>query len=161
MKQAVLVLLFALLGSSLSVPTGEAQPPQPGATQGGPTTGREMMPVCDMRYCVGEWEIEWTPLDTPLLPGGKYTGTETIRHIENGRYFDVTVELEGPDGGLSGKGIMLFESGPFGSHLTRYVVYDAPGSRCCSRARSVATWAATIASSGRHPSRFTTTTHSF
>ena len=107
MKQAVLVLLFALLGSSLSVPTGEAQPPQPGATQGGPTTGREMMPVCDMRYCVGEWEIEWTPLDTPLLPGGKYTGTETIRHIENGRYFDVTVELEGPDGGLSGKGIML------------------------------------------------------
>ena len=110
MKQAVLVLLIALLGSSLSGATGEAQPPQPGATQGGPTTGREMMPVFDMRYFVGEWEIEWTPLDTPLLPGGKYTGTETIRHIENGRYFDVTVELEGPDGGLSGKGITCCSS---------------------------------------------------
>ena len=126
MKKAVLALLLvALLGSSLSVATGEAQRPQPGATQGGPTTGNEMMPLFDMRYFVGEWEIEWTPLDTPLLPGGKYTGTETIRHIENGRYFDVTVELEGPDGGLSGKGIMFFESGPFGSHLTKYVVYDA------------------------------------
>ncbi|RUA01267.1 MAG: hypothetical protein DSY84_05570 [Candidatus Neomarinimicrobiota bacterium] len=126
MKKAVLVLLLVvLLGSSLSVATGEAQRPQPGATQGGPTTGDEMMPLFDMRYFVGEWEIEWTPLDTPLLPGGKYTGTETIRHIENGRYFDVTVELEGPDGGLSGKGIMFFESGPFGSHLTKYVVYDA------------------------------------
>ena len=34
MKQAVLVLLIALLGSSLSVPTGEAQPPQPGPVGG-------------------------------------------------------------------------------------------------------------------------------
>ena len=107
MKKAVLVLLIVLLGSSLSVATGEAQRPQPGATQGRPTTGREMMPVFDMRYFVGEWEIEWTPLDTPLLPGGKHTGTETIRHIEKGRHFDVTVELEGPDGRLSGKGIIL------------------------------------------------------
>ena len=71
MKKAVLALLLvALLGSSLSVATGEAQRPQPGATQGGPTPGDEMMPLFDMRYFVGEWEIEWTPLDTPLLPGG-------------------------------------------------------------------------------------------
>ena len=125
MKKAILVLLLVFLVSSLSVVTSEAQRPQPGATQGGPTTGDEMIPTFDMGYFVGEWDIEWAPLDTPLLPGGTYTGTETIRHIQNGRYFDVTVELKGPDGSLSGRGIMFFESGPFGSHLTKYVVYDA------------------------------------
>ena len=57
--------------------------------------------------------------------GGAYTGTETIRPIESGHYFDVTVELGGPDGSLRGRGIMFLESGPFGSHLTKYVVYDA------------------------------------
>ena len=123
MKKAVLLLVF--LVSSLSVPTGEAQQRQPGATQGGPTTGNEIMPTFDMRYFVGAWEIEWTPLDTPLFPGGEYTGTETIRHIENSHYFEVTVQLEGPDVSLSGRGIMFLESGPFGSHLTKYVAYDA------------------------------------
>ena len=125
MKNGVRVLLTLLLVSGLSVTTGHAQRQQAGATQGGPTTGREMMPPFDMRYFLGEWEIEWTPLDTPLLPGGKYTGTETVRHIENGRYFEVTVDLEGPDGSLSGTGIMMYESGPFGAHLTKYVVYAA------------------------------------
>ena len=75
------------------------------AQQSGPTAGDEMLPPFDMRYFVGAWEIEWTPLETPLLPGGRYTGTETVRHIENGRYFDVTVTLAGPEGTLNGKGI--------------------------------------------------------
>ena len=35
------------------------------------------------------------------------------------------VTLEGPDGSLSGMDVMLHESGSFGSHLTRYVVYEA------------------------------------
>ena len=109
----------------VGAPAGEAEQRQPGATQGAPTTGTEMVPTFDMRYFVGEWEVEWTPLDTPLLPGGAYTGTETIRPIESGHYFDVTVELGGPDGSLRGRGIMFLESGPFGSHLTKYVVYDA------------------------------------
>ena len=118
------LLVAAVLASSLVGQAREAPERQPGTAQGGPTTGKEMVPTFDMRYFVGEWEIEWTPLDTPLLPGGEYTGTETIRHIENGRYLDVTVTLEGPDGSLNGRGIMFLESGPFGSHLTKYVVYD-------------------------------------
>jgi len=76
--------------------------------RGRATTGAEMVPTFDMRYFVGEWEVEWIPLDTPLLPGGAYTGTETVRPIESGHYFDVTVELEGPDGSLSGRGIMWY-----------------------------------------------------
>ena len=78
MKKAVLVLLPLLLVSSLSVVTRGEPRPQPRATQGGPTTGNEMISTFDMGYFVGEW----APLDTPLLPGGTYTGTETIRHIE-------------------------------------------------------------------------------
>ncbi len=42
-----------------------------------------------------------------------------MRHIENGRYLEVTVDLEGP---LRGQGIMFLETGPF--DLTKYVVYD-------------------------------------
>ncbi len=122
MKTLVLVLLV----SSLSVATDKAQRSQPGATQGGPTTG-----------------------------------TETIRHIENGRYFDVSVELEGPDDGLSGKGIIFFESGPFGSHLTKYVVYDAGFTLLQPGPVGGDLGGYYIASSGRHPSRFTTTTRSF
>ena len=34
---------------------------QPGATQGGPTTGHEMMPAFDMRYFLGDGEVEWPP----------------------------------------------------------------------------------------------------
>lgn len=59
-----------------------------------------------------------------MLPGGKYTGTEWVRHIENGRYLEVTVDLEGPEAPLRGQGLMFLETGPFGAHLTKYVVYD-------------------------------------
>ena len=55
MKNAVRVLLLVFLASNLSVTTSQAQRPQPGAAQGGPTTGEEMMPLFDMRYFIGEW----------------------------------------------------------------------------------------------------------
>ena len=80
----LLLILCALAVTASPVPPLHAQQVQPGAMQGGPTTGEEMMPPVDMRYFLGNWEIEWTPLDTPLLPGGKYTGTERVRYIENG-----------------------------------------------------------------------------
>ena len=115
---------LAALGATRGSTTG-SQRRQPGATQGGPTTGDEMMPPFDLRYFLGDWEIEWSPLDTPLLPGGAYTGVERIRHIADGRYLEVTVELEGQDRSLSGRGIAFLETGPFGAHLTKYVVYDA------------------------------------
>ncbi|MEE2637339.1 MAG: hypothetical protein VYE68_08930 [Acidobacteriota bacterium] len=120
------LLLFVATSVILGAVTPAlAQRSQPGATQGGPTTGEEMMPPFDPRYFLGRWEIEWTPLDTPLLPGGKYTGTERIHHIQDGRYLGVTVELEGQDQTLRGQGILFLETGPFGAHLTKYVVYDA------------------------------------
>ena len=122
MRQLLPVLLAIGVAAGAAVPPLQAQRQQPGATQGGPTTGDEMMPPFDLRYFLGDWEIEWSPLDTPLLPGGKYTGVERVRHIADGRYLEVTVELEGQDRSLRGRGILFLETGPFGAHLTKYVV---------------------------------------
>ena len=125
MRQLLPVLLAIAVAAGSAVSPLHAQRQQPGATQGGPTTGDEMMPPFDLRYFLGDWEIEWSPLDTPLLPGGSYTGVERVRHIADGRYLEVTVELEGQDRSLRGQGILFLETGPFGAHLTKYVVYDA------------------------------------
>lgn len=122
--------ILAAVGVALGAASESAASPleaqrQPGAVQGGPTTGDEMMPPFDLRYFLGDWEIEWSPLDTPLLPGGRYTGVERVRHVADGRYLEVAVELEGPERSLRGQGIVFLETGPFGAHLTKYVVYDA------------------------------------
>ena len=54
-----LLLTLCAIGVTASpVPPLYAQQVQPGATQGGPTTGEEMMPPFDMRYFLGNWEIE-------------------------------------------------------------------------------------------------------
>ena len=125
MRQWLPVVLAIGVAAGAAVSSLHAQRRQPGATQGGPTTGDEMMPPFDLRYFLGDWEIEWSPLDTPLLPGGAYTGVERVRHIADGRYLEVTVELEGRDRSLNGRGIAFLATGPFGAHLTKYVVYDA------------------------------------
>ena len=119
------VLLAVGAAAGMAASPLPAQPRPPGAAQGGPTTGDEMMPPFDPRYFLGDWEIEWSPLDTPLLPGGKYTGVERVRHVADGRYLEIAVELEGQDRSLRGQGILFLETGPFGAHLTRYVAYDA------------------------------------
>ena len=125
MRHVLPILLALGVTSGVAVSPLQAQRQPPGATQGGPTTGDEMMPPFDLRYFLGDWEIEWSPPETPLLPGGKHTGVERVRHIANGRYLEVTVEIDGPDRSLRGRGIVFLETGPFGAHLTKYVVYDA------------------------------------
>ena len=59
----LLLILCALAVTASPVPPLHAQQVQPGAMQGGPTTGEEMMQPVDMRYFLGNWGIEWTPLD--------------------------------------------------------------------------------------------------
>jgi hypothetical protein len=101
---------------------------QPGATQGGPTTGREMMQPFDPRYLLGEWEIEWTPPDTPLLPAGKYTGIERVTHA-NHRFLIVDSTMESDAGiKLSGQGVILIENGVAGQQLMKYVSYTGAAS---------------------------------
>jgi hypothetical protein len=126
MKKALAVFATSIAVVTLTVVTAEAQRRgQPGQTGGGPTTGAEMMAPFNPQYYLGEWEIEWTPPDTELLPGGVYTGTETVTHINN-RYLKIDVQLEGEDGNrLTGQGMLFFDWGLNGQSVVRYVVYDA------------------------------------
>ena len=118
---AVSVLVATAGGSAEAQPRGA----QPGATQGGPTTGLEMMRPFDPGYFIGTWEIEWNPPDTGLVPAGEYTGTETVSHIEN-RYLQVDVLMENEDGTtITGQGMIFYEFGLGGQNIVRHVVYDA------------------------------------
>ena len=122
---AVLALLVLAAAADAAVEAEQPRRAQPGATQGGPTTGEEMVPPFDPRYFLGEWEIEWNPPDTGLIPGGKYTGRETVTHINN-RYLKVEVAMENEDGTkINGQGMIFYEYGLGGQSVVRYIAYDA------------------------------------
>ncbi len=94
-----------------------------GSAQKGPTSGAEMMPPFDPRYFLGEWEIEWNPPETGLVPPGKRTGTETITHVNN-RYLAVAIVMENEDGTtLTGDGVMAARRRP--RRLLQHVLGDA------------------------------------
>ena len=134
MKRAALTFLLAVVAVT-AAGVAEAQPPAPqdppsqlectvGATQGGPTTGAEMVPPFDPGYFLGVWKIEWNPPETGLFPLGPYTGTETVTHINN-RYLRVVVDLQSEDGTtITGEGMIFYEFGLGGQSIVRYVVYD-------------------------------------
>ena len=92
MKKALFLVVAAIVIASVATVAVEAQRrgPQPGQTGSGPTTGEEMIELFNPQYYLGEWEIEWTPPDTGLVPGGVYTGTETVTHINN-RYLKIDI----------------------------------------------------------------------
>ena len=148
MRMTRLVLVAVLL---VGVPTYAA-----GSAQKGPTSGAEMMPPFDPRYFLGEWEIEWNPPETGLVPPGKWTGTETITHVNN-RYLAVAIVMEHEDGTtLTGDGVMFYEFGMNGQSMTRFVRYDAgfsifqygPLTGSTSRSRSMTRTSSTLGSCG-------------
>jgi len=123
-RLTVLMVLAFVVAADVTAAVEKRQLAQPGATQGVPTTGDEMVPPFDPRYFLGEWEIEWNPPDTGLIPGGKYTGTETVTHIKN-RYLKIEVEMENEDGTeIKGQGMIFYEYGLGGQNIVRYVAYD-------------------------------------
>jgi len=124
MKQAALTFLLVVVAFT-AAGVAEAQlESTAAATQGGPTTGEEMVPPFDPRYFLGVWEIEWNPPETGLFPLGPYTGTETITHINN-RYLRVVVDLQSEDGTtIAGEGMIFYEFSLGGQSVVRYVVYN-------------------------------------
>lgn len=97
--------------------------PQPGATQGGIlTTETDAQPKFSMDYFVGQWAFESNVPESPLGPGGPVRGYEIVRNVWDGRYWDVTIKAEGPDGLFTGKGIILYQDTFAGQAYTRYEV---------------------------------------
>ena len=123
-QRIVRVLAAVLLLPGVASAQGAAEA-QPTAAQSGPTSGKEMMPPFDLRYFLGEWEIEWTPPETGLVPPGMWTGTETVTHVNN-RYLKIAIAMENEDGTtMTGDGILFYEFGLNGQSITRFVSYDA------------------------------------
>ena len=110
-------------------PPGNAQEdrqrrePQPGATQGGTlTTETDAQPKFNMDYFVGEWNFEASVSESPLAPGGPMSGKETVRTVWDGRFWDITIAAQGPDGPFTGKGVIIYQDSFSGQFYTRYEV---------------------------------------
>lgn len=97
--------------------------PQPGATQGGVlTTETDAQPKFNMDYFVGEWTFESSVSESPLGAGGPMSGSETVRNVWDGRFWDVTIKGEGADGPFTGKGIIIYQDSFSGQSYTKYEI---------------------------------------
>jgi hypothetical protein len=110
-------------------PTASAQDdrqrrePQPGATQGGILTAEtDAQAKFSMDYFVGEWTFDASVSESPLGPGGPMSGREVIRNVWDGRYWDIAIKGEGPEGPFTGKGIIIYQDSFAGQFYTRYEV---------------------------------------
>jgi hypothetical protein len=104
---AILVGMFALAVS---------------AQQAGRTKYEDPTPKFNMDYFVGNWGFEWVVPDSPLGEGGPITGTESVKNVLDGRYYEIVIKAEGPQGPFTGNGILFYVDTPAGQHLTRYEV---------------------------------------
>jgi hypothetical protein len=75
-----------------------------------------------MDYFVGEWNFESTVSESPLGPGGPLSGSETIRNVLDGRFWDIAIKGEGPEGPFSGKGIITYQDTFSGQSYMRYEI---------------------------------------
>jgi hypothetical protein len=96
---------------------------QPGATQGAALTNvTDAQPKFNMDYFVGEWNFESTVSESPLGAGGPISGSETIRNVLDGRFWDITIKGEGPEGPFTGKGIITYQDSFAGQSYMRYEI---------------------------------------
>jgi len=101
---------------------------QPGSRQGGATTSEtDAQPKFTMDYFVGEWSFEATLSESPLGEGGPVSGTETIRNVWDGRFWDIKIQGEAPEGPFTGTGVIIYQDGFSGQSYTRYEVTRGMG----------------------------------
>ncbi len=96
---------------------------QPGAKQGAVLTDvTDAQPKFNMDYFVGQWNFESTVSESPLGAGGPISGSETIRNVWDGRFWDITIKGEGPEGPFTGNGIITYQDGFSGQSYMRYEI---------------------------------------
>ena len=96
---------------------------QPGATQGAALTNvTDAQPKFNMDYFVGQWNFESNVSESPLGAGGPVSGSETVRNVWDGRFWDITIKGEGPEGPFTGKGIITYQDGFSGQSYMRYEI---------------------------------------
>ena len=96
---------------------------QPGSTQGAALSNvTDAQPKFNMDYFVGVWNFESNLSESPLGAGGPMSGSETIRNVWDGRFWDITIKGEGPEGPFTGKGIITYQDSFSGQSYMRYEV---------------------------------------
>ena len=96
---------------------------QPGAIQGAVLTDvTDAQPKFNMDYFVGEWDFESNVSESPLGAGGPISGSETVRNVLDGRFWDITIKGEGPEGPFTGKGIITYQDSFSGQSYMRYEI---------------------------------------
>ena len=96
---------------------------QPGAKQGAVLTDvTDAQPKFNMDYFVGQWNFESNVSESPLGAGGPVSGSETVRNVWDGRFWDITIKAEGPEGPFTGKGIITYQDGFSGQSYMRYEI---------------------------------------
>jgi len=93
---------------------------QPGATQGAILTDvTDAQPKFNMDYFVGVWTFESNVSDSPLGTGGPISGSETVRNLLHGRFWDISIKGEGPEGPFTGKVIITYQDSFSGQSYVR------------------------------------------
>ena len=60
--------------------------------------------------------------ESPLGAGGPTSGSETIRNVLDGRFWDISIKGEGPEGPFTGKGIITYQDSFAGQSYMRYEI---------------------------------------
>src|SRR5207244_7603303 len=86
------------------------------------TNVTDAQPKFNMDYFVGVWNFEVNLSESPLGAGGPMSGSETVRNVWDGRFWDITIKGEGPEGAFTGKGIITYQDSFSGQSYMRYEV---------------------------------------
>ena len=124
MKKVFRLVVYLSVVMGLFGPPANAQTnkPQPGQTGAGPTGFRDPVAKFNMNYFVGDWQFEWIVPDSPLGDGGPITGVESIMNLMDGRFYEIAIKGEAPDGPFTGNGLMTYMDTPAGQYAIRYEV---------------------------------------
>ena len=122
MKLATRLGIGLVILAGVGAPPGSAQLREQRPLPGRGTAYGDETPKFNMDYFVGEWKFEWTAPDSPLGEGGQSTGSESVKKVLDGRFYEITIKGEGPQGPFTGNGILFYLDTPTGQYATRYEV---------------------------------------
>ena len=102
--------------------TAELQTQSSVGQKGAPTSSRDATPKFNMDYFVGEWEFESNLAETPLGAGWPESGTETVRNIYDGRFWDVRIKGGNDRAPVTGAGVLIYQDSFAGQFFARHQV---------------------------------------
>jgi len=120
-KRVGIVLILAIHGCSWSTPAW-AQGQDTTRSSAGPTSSRDPTPKFNMNYFVGEWKFDSELAETPLGSALLGSGTEVVRNVYDGRFWDVRIKGDGERASQTGFGVIMYQDTFAGQSFVRYQV---------------------------------------